>query len=87
MIFVAWTVSRSVFPIMASSPETWRVRRGAERGMVVLASVFMIDLRILGWAGRADSWQIYEGQDRKATDHADWLALRERLPDWRLSSD
>ena len=33
----------------------------------------------LGWAGRADSWQIYKGQDRKATDHADWLALRERL--------
>ena len=33
----------------------------------------------LGWAGRADSWQIYKGQDRKATDHAEWLALRERL--------
>jgi hypothetical protein len=32
-----------------------------------------------GWAGRADCWQLYKGQDRKATDHADWLALRERL--------
>lgn len=33
----------------------------------------------LGWAGRSDSWKIFKGQDRKGTDHADWLALRERL--------
>jgi len=33
----------------------------------------------LGWSGRADEWSEYEGQDRKATDHAEWLALRERL--------
>ena len=33
----------------------------------------------IGWAGRSDKWHLHEGQERKATDHADWLALRERL--------
>lgn len=33
----------------------------------------------VGWAGRADTWKLKEGQERKATDHADWLALTERL--------
>ena len=40
VVFVSWTVARAVFPVMASSAEGWRVRRGAERGMVVLAAVF-----------------------------------------------
>lgn len=33
----------------------------------------------VGWAGRADEWHLREGQERKATDGAEWLALRERL--------
>jgi len=33
----------------------------------------------LGWTGRADEWHLREGQERKATDAADWAALRERL--------
>jgi hypothetical protein len=33
----------------------------------------------IGWAGRADRWHLFEGQERKETDAADWLALRERL--------
>ena len=41
VIFVAWTVARSVFPVMASAPDPAAVRRGAERGLVVLASVFL----------------------------------------------
>lgn len=33
----------------------------------------------IGWAGRHDRWRLREGQERKATDHADWLAFRDRL--------
>jgi hypothetical protein len=33
----------------------------------------------IGWAGRPDEWRLSKGQERKATDHADWLALRDRL--------
>lgn len=33
----------------------------------------------LGWAGRADEWYLKEGEERKATDHADWLAFRNRV--------
>jgi len=35
----------------------------------------------IGWAGRPDEWHLSEGQERKATDHADWLAFRNRLQD------
>jgi O-antigen/teichoic acid export membrane protein len=41
VIFVAWTVARSVFPVMASSADAAGIRRGAERGLVVLATVFL----------------------------------------------
>ena len=34
-----------------------------------------------GWAGQADRWLLYEGQDRSATYRTEWLALRERLRD------
>lgn len=33
----------------------------------------------IGWAGRPDEWHLSEGQERKATDHTDWLAFRSRL--------
>ncbi|MGE0420796.1 MAG: hypothetical protein AB7O88_00950 [Reyranellaceae bacterium] len=33
----------------------------------------------IGWSGRADEWHLREGQEREATDEADWAALRERL--------
>jgi hypothetical protein len=33
----------------------------------------------IGWAGRPDEWHLSEGQERKATDHADWLTFRSRL--------
>jgi hypothetical protein len=33
----------------------------------------------IGWSGRSGEWRLHEGQERKAVDHADWLALRERL--------
>jgi hypothetical protein len=33
----------------------------------------------VGWAGRADEWQLREGQERKAKDHDDWLAFGSRL--------
>jgi O-antigen/teichoic acid export membrane protein len=75
VIFVAWTVSRSVFPIMASSPETWRVRRGAERGMVVLASVFLPYMAVL-WCRGADVIRVLYGHSFSVGDVAvlTWLA-------------
>ena len=33
----------------------------------------------IGWTGHDDKWHLCEGQERKETDHGDWLALRERL--------
>jgi hypothetical protein len=33
----------------------------------------------IGWAGRADEWHLREGQELKATDSNEWLALYERL--------
>jgi O-antigen/teichoic acid export membrane protein len=41
VIFVCWTVARAVFPVMVSATEPWQVRRSADRGLVVLATVFL----------------------------------------------
>jgi O-antigen/teichoic acid export membrane protein len=75
VIFVAWTVARSVFPIMASSPQTWRVRRGAERGIVVLASVFL-PYNALLWCRGADVMAVLYGDSFSTGDTAvlTWLA-------------
>jgi hypothetical protein len=32
-----------------------------------------------GWAGHPDEWELKKGEERKATDHADWLAFQSRL--------
>jgi O-antigen/teichoic acid export membrane protein len=75
VIFVAWTVARSVFPIMASSPQTWRVRRGAERGLVVLASVFLPYMALL-WCRGADVMRVLYGDSLPIGDVVvlAWLA-------------
>lgn len=41
VLFVTWTIARAVFPLMASATQTWRVRRGVERGTTVCAFVFV----------------------------------------------
>jgi len=33
----------------------------------------------VGWTGHSDEWHLKAGRERKATDHADWLAFRNRL--------
>lgn len=41
VLFVAYSVSRAVFPVIASSSDRWRMRRGVERGAAVLATAFL----------------------------------------------
>jgi O-antigen/teichoic acid export membrane protein len=75
VIFVAWTVARSVFPVMASSPQSWRVRRAAERGIVVLASVFL-PYNALLWCRGEDVISVLYGDSFPIGDVAvlAWLA-------------
>jgi O-antigen/teichoic acid export membrane protein len=63
VIFVAWAVARAVFPVMAAATDTteiWRVRRGAERGLVVLASVFLPYAMLL-WCRGGDVMRLLYG--------------------------
>lgn len=41
VLFVAWATSGAVFPVVARDPQAWRIRRGFERGLVVLTAVFL----------------------------------------------
>ncbi len=75
VIFVAWTVARSVYPVMASSSDARRVRRAAERGVVVLASVFL-PYNALLWCRGADVMALLYGDSFPVGDGAllAWLA-------------
>lgn len=55
-------------------PDGWAARILAGN----LPAMIMGDYYI-GWAGRADEWQLREGQELTAKDEEDWSALRERL--------
>lgn len=65
------TVIRREIP---ERPDGWAASIHAEQYGAASMGIYFI-----GWAGRSDKWHLHEGQERKATDHADWLALRERL--------
>lgn len=65
------TVIRHVMP---ERPDGWAASIHAEQYGSPTMGIYFI-----GWAGRPDKWHLHEGQDRKATDAADWLTLRERL--------
>lgn len=41
VLFLAWTVTGAVFPAMSSDPAPWRVRRGLEQGLAVLATAYV----------------------------------------------
>jgi len=60
VIFVAWTVARSVFPVMASAADAAGIRRGAERGLVVLATVFLPYAAVL-WVRGGDVLRLLYG--------------------------
>ncbi len=74
VIFVAWTVARSVFPVMAAAADAAGVRRGAERALVVLASVFLPYAALL-WTRGPDVMRLLYGESfgRDAAVVA-WLA-------------
>ena len=61
VVFVSWTVARAVFPVMASTRDAWRVRRGADRGVVVLAAVFLPYAALL-WCRGGDLLRLLYGE-------------------------
>jgi O-antigen/teichoic acid export membrane protein len=75
VIFVAWTVVRGVFPVMASSADVGGVRNGARRGLAVLASVFL-PYMVLLWCRGEDVLRILYGESFMDGDTAvvAWLA-------------
>jgi O-antigen/teichoic acid export membrane protein len=75
VIFVCWTVTRAVFPVMVSASEPGQVRRGAERGMVVLAAVFLPYTALL-WCRGGDVLRLLYGESfaRDSDTALVWLA-------------
>jgi O-antigen/teichoic acid export membrane protein len=60
VVFVSWTVARAVFPMMAATPEPRRVRRVAEAGLAVLATVFL-PYAVLLWCRGPDVLRLLYG--------------------------
>ena len=75
VVFVCWTVARAVFPVMASAGDAWRVRRGADRGVVVLAAAFLPYAALL-WCRGGDLLRLLYGEPFAAAGRAvlAWLA-------------
>ncbi|MEW2612242.1 flippase [Streptomyces sp. NPDC047880] len=74
-VFVCWVVSRAVFPLMASDPRPHRVRRHTERGIGVLAAVFIPYMTVLLCRGHDVLLLLYGEQFADAgTDTLRWLA-------------
>jgi O-antigen/teichoic acid export membrane protein len=74
-VFVCWVVSRAVFPLMASDPRPHRVRRHTERGIGVLAAVFIPYMTVLLCRGH-DVLLLLFGEPfaDAGTDTLRWLA-------------
>jgi O-antigen/teichoic acid export membrane protein len=75
VIFVCWTVARAVFPVMVSATESWQVRRSADRGLVVLATVFLPYAALL-WARGGEVLRLLYGEPfvRDGYGALAWLA-------------
>ncbi len=75
VVFVCWTVARAVFPVMASSSQAWRVRRGAEAGLVVLAVAFLPYAALL-WCRGGELLRLLYGEPFVAAGRpvVGWLA-------------
>lgn len=41
VLFLSWAVAKAVFPVMSAATESWRVRRGVEQGLGVLATLYV----------------------------------------------
>lgn len=41
VLFLSWSVGRAVLPVMSAATEQWRIRRGVEQGLAVLALVYV----------------------------------------------
>jgi O-antigen/teichoic acid export membrane protein len=75
VVFVCWTVSRAVFPMMATAVTGWQVRRGAERGLAVLAAVFAPYAAVM-WCRGGDVLRLLYGEElaRTGVPVLAWLA-------------
>ena len=75
VVFVCWTVARAVFPVMAAADRAWRVRRGAEEGLVVLTAAFL-PYAVLLWCRGGDLLRLLYGEPFVATGRpvVAWLA-------------
>jgi O-antigen/teichoic acid export membrane protein len=75
VIFVCWTVARAVFPVMVSATDPAKVRRGADRGLVVLAAVFLPYAAVL-WCRGGDVLRLLYGESFARTSDSAlvWLA-------------
>jgi O-antigen/teichoic acid export membrane protein len=75
VIFVCWTVARAVFPVMVSATAPWQVRRSADRGLVVLATVFLPYAALL-WVRGGDLLRLLYGEPfaRDGFGALAWLA-------------
>ncbi|WP_437042184.1 oligosaccharide flippase family protein [Streptomyces sp. enrichment culture] len=74
-VFVCWAVTRAVFPLMAADPRPERVRRNTERGIGVLAAVFIPYMTVLLCRGHDVLLLLYGEQFADAgTDMLRWLA-------------
>jgi O-antigen/teichoic acid export membrane protein len=75
VVFVSWTVARAVFPIMAATPVPRRVRRVAEAGLAVLATVFL-PYAVLLWCRGPDVLRLLYGPGfaRESAAALAWLA-------------
>ncbi|HVQ90688.1 MAG TPA: oligosaccharide flippase family protein, partial [Mycobacteriales bacterium] len=75
VIFVCWTVARAVFPVMVSATDRALVRRGADRGLVVLAAVFLPYAALL-WCRGGDILRLLYGASfaRDSGTALVWLA-------------
>ncbi|MEU3089661.1 flippase [Streptomyces massasporeus] len=74
-VFVCWVVARAVFPLMAADPRPHRVRRNTERGIGVLAAVFLPYMTVLLCRGHDVLLLLYGEQFADAgTGMLRWLA-------------
>ena len=74
MVSICQGMARVIRHEIPERPDGWAVLIYADQfGSPVMGTY------CIGWAGRDDEWHLRDGQERKATDHVDWLALFERL--------
>jgi len=73
--FVAWAVSRAVFPVMSAAKEPWRVRQALEQGIAAV-SLFFVPLGVGLWFEAGPVLRLLYGARYVAegTSVARWLA-------------